>query len=149
MTIRAYIFDIDGTLANRDHRLHHVMGENKDWGSFFTECHLDTPYNHILKLALDLQKSGAANILFVTGRPWAYRSKTAEWLKNAGLNVERNLLMRADSDRRPDHLVKLDILEVLKNIGFEIIMAFDDRNSVVKMWRENGVPCAQVQEGYF
>jgi hypothetical protein len=28
-------------------------------------------------------------------------------------------------------------------------MAFDDRNSVVKMWRDLGIPCAQVADGDF
>ena len=29
-----YIFDIDGTLMNIDHRRHFVEGETKDWKSF-------------------------------------------------------------------------------------------------------------------
>lgn len=29
------IFDIDGTLANIDHRLHHLEGFNPNWKSFF------------------------------------------------------------------------------------------------------------------
>jgi hypothetical protein len=33
--------------------------------------------------------------------------------------------------------------------GYEPIMVFDDRNQVVKMWRERGIVCAQVAEGDF
>lgn len=32
------VFDLDGTLADGDHRLHHITGETKDWRAFFAAC---------------------------------------------------------------------------------------------------------------
>ena len=57
--------------------------------------------------------------------------------------------MRKEGDHRPDHIIKLELLAQIRSDGFEPIMAFDDRNSVVKMWRDAGIPCAQVAEGDF
>ena len=35
--MRAVICDIDGTLADVQHRLHHLEGDPKDWDGFFAE----------------------------------------------------------------------------------------------------------------
>ena len=32
------IFDIDGTLANCDHRLHYIKNKPKNWEAFYNEC---------------------------------------------------------------------------------------------------------------
>ena len=37
-TKRICIFDIDGTLANCDHRLHHVKNKPKNWDAFYDGC---------------------------------------------------------------------------------------------------------------
>ncbi len=57
--------------------------------------------------------------------------------------------MRSEGDHRPDYKVKEELLGRILKDGFEPIMAFDDRDQVVKMWREAGVPCAQVADGNF
>ena len=59
------------------------------------------------------------------------------------------LYMRADGDFRSDDIIKAELLAKVRADGYEPIMAFDDRNQVVRMWRANGVPCAQVAEGDF
>ena len=40
---KAVIFDIDGTLADCSHRLHHVTGDKRDWNKFFAEMSEDPP----------------------------------------------------------------------------------------------------------
>jgi hypothetical protein len=38
------VVDLDGTLADCTHRLHHVRGHGrKNWEAFFAGCHLDMP----------------------------------------------------------------------------------------------------------
>ncbi len=37
MSERCVIFDIDGTLSDPTHRLHHVKGGAKNWPAFFDE----------------------------------------------------------------------------------------------------------------
>ncbi len=56
--------------------------------------------------------------------------------------------MRADKDSRKDFIIKKEILEVIRK-DFddpEILFVVDDRPSVVKMWREEGLVCLQCAE---
>lgn len=144
--MQCYIFDIDGTLADLSHRLPHIEKTPKDWRSFFAACPDDAPIKHIIILAQDIQHSGAF-LVFVSGRSDEVREQTADWLAKQGLRGM--LYMRKEGDHRPDHQVKVELLAELRAAGHNPIMAFDDRNTVVKMWRELGIPCAQVADGDF
>lgn len=140
-----YLFDLDGTLSDLNHRLHHIQSQPKNWDAFFDGCGDDAPIPHIVQLARDL--SGAASIVFVSGRSDRVRSTTEDWLARHGLLGR--LYMRKDGDHRPDNIVKGELLDAVLADGYEPIMAFDDRNQVVAMWRARGVPCAQVADGDF
>lgn len=144
--IRCYLFDIDGTLADLTHRLHHIQKHPKDWDSFFDECANDAPIAHVLDLASAL--SNSTTLVFVSGRSDRARKATEAWLVKQGLK-DYPLYMRKDGDHRPDHQVKGELLERIRADGWEPIMAFDDRNQVVQMWRAKGIPCAQVADGNF
>lgn len=144
--IKVYIFDIDGTLADCSHRLHHIQKQPKDWDAFFADCSLDLPHDHVVGLAKDLHSRSV--VVFVSGRSDQCRAQTEEWLLNHGL-PSGPLYMRKAGDHRDDNIIKTEILAELRADGFDPIMAFDDRNRVVKAWRSAGIPCAQVAEGDF
>lgn len=145
--IPCYIFDIDGTLANGDHRLHHIQKEPKSWDAYFEACDEDKSIEAILTLAHTLQSSGAT-LVFVSGRSDLVRRKTAVWLQDRFLSPN-HLYMRKQGDHKNDDQLKIELLAQVRADGYEPIMAFDDRNRVVKAWRAAGVPCAQVAEGDF
>ncbi len=145
--MKVYLFDIDGTIANLAHRLHHIESSPKDWASFFAGCHADEPIPHIIEMARDLAFAGKG-IVYVSGRSDQCRKETRCWLGNNGL-PPGPLYMRKEGDHREDNQVKGELLDQLRADGYDPIMAFDDRNQVVKMWRERGIPCAQVAEGNF
>ncbi len=145
--MKCYLFDIDGTLADLSHRLPHIQKEPKDWDAFFAECANDAPISHVCDLACDLIRAGQA-VVFVSGRSDQVRAETLEWLYNH-VGSSRTLYMRRKGDHRPDHLVKGELLDEILAAGYEPIMAFDDRDQVVKMWRARGIPCAQVADGNF
>lgn len=150
-----YVFDIDGTIADLSHRLHHIseefddqgMKRKKDWDAFFANASKDAPIPHVIKLARHLAMAGPA-IVYVSGRSDQCRRETSDWLGRHELPVG-TLYMRKAGDHRPDNLVKGELLDKLQEDGYRPLMAFDDRDQVVKMWRERGVPCAQVAEGAF
>jgi phosphoglycolate phosphatase-like HAD superfamily hydrolase len=145
--VRAYIFDIDGTLADCSHRLHHIQSTPKDWDGFFSECHADAPIHHIIELARHLKLSGM-EIIYVSGRSDQCREQTELWL-NANKLQFGPVYMRTEGDHRDDDTIKVELLAQLRADGFDPIMAFDDRDRVVTAWRRAGVPCAQVAEGNF
>ena len=144
--MRAYLFDIDGTLADGSHRVHHLQQTPKNWDGWYGEIHLDKPIRHIMELAKILRSH--ADLVFVTGRSDHVRRSTREWLSDHGLGGNA-LFMRKFGDHRDDDIVKGELLDEVLAVGYRPIMAFDDRSRVVAMWRARGVPCAQVAPGDF
>lgn len=59
-----YLFDIDGTIADISHRIHHIKGETKDWRSFFAACDGDLPILHIIELAIETMGDNSNYICF-------------------------------------------------------------------------------------
>jgi hypothetical protein len=144
--MKIVIFDLDGTLADLTHRLHFILGEKKDWDGFFAACTDDKPIPHMIELCNTLYKAGYG-IAICSGRSAAVRTETSLWLNENDVLYDQ-VFMRKDGDHREDNLVKAEMLPAVQKLG-EILMAFDDRDQVVKMWREHGIPCCQVAEGNF
>lgn len=126
--------DIDGTLADGEHRVHHVKGEKKDWKTYFSLLHLDTPVERTVAEVRRLYADHT--ICLVSGRPDTYQHATMVWLAQHGVPYHW-LFMRAGSDKRPDTMVKADFLKHMPKE--RIVQVFDDRPSVIRMWRENGL----------
>ena len=160
-------FDIDGTLADLSHRLHWVKnlpdGGKPDWEAFFARVRGDKPIVEMVELCNDM--FGAGNeVVFMSGRSAVCRDDTEWWLtRNVRLELEADpedgfvdfckrplLYMRSEGDRRPDYLVKHDLLvRVMADYGQKPDIVFDDRQQVVDMWRSEGVRCCQVAKGDF
>ena len=60
-----------------------------------------------------------------------------------------NLYLRGVGDFREDPVIKSDLYDQILEDGFKPTIVFDDRESVVKMWRGRGLRCLQVAEGNF
>lgn len=146
----SYVFDLDGTLANIDHRLHFIRGETKDWKSFFAACVDDKPIVPTIEILNALVEWGN-DIWIVTGRSEEVRQQTVEWLnKYVVLSGDYNLIMRKEGDYRSDVEIKREWFQLLGCYGQNKITAvFEDRANVVKMWRELGLTCYQVADGEF
>ena len=144
--MKTIIFDLDGTLANIDHRRHFVEGPKKDWNSFFEACDKDTPNFQIVWLFNVLQLNYIGDIEVWSGRSEDVRTKTIEWLLKNRLYPAK-IRMRKSGDFRADEILKKEWLD---EVGPENVkLVFDDRDKVVKMWRDNGVTCCQVAPGNF
>ena len=146
MSKPAYIFDIDGTLSDLTHRLHFIQGERKDWDGFFGAVADDGIHEHIAAIARAIHAEQA--VVIVSGRSDQCRAETGAWLERHKIPYDA-LYMRRAGDHRPDDKVKQEILADLRDDGWEPVMVFDDRDRVVAMWRELGIPCAQVAPGEF
>mgnify|MGYP001580091179 CR=1 FL=1 len=163
------IFDIDGTLMDINHRRHFVEGVTKDWKSFVANIKYDIPNPPVADVMRNLNNYDN-NIYFLTGRNESERSITIEQIKDCGYEHQNQgdlkpkddyerlyysgghydeiLLMRPDDDYRPDAELKSDLYDSI-NILHEDTIIFDDRQSVVDMWRARGLTCFQVAEGDF
>jgi len=145
---QAYIFDIDNTIADCTHRLCHIQKEPKDWATFYDSIEDDAPIKDVVRVAESLQKAGYC-ILLVTGRPTNIMIDTVAWVKwNTQLKID-GLFFRESGDHRPDTELKKEMYETQIKDNFEILGVFEDRDSVVKMWRSLGLTCFQVAEGNY
>lgn len=145
-----YIFDLDGTLANCDHRLHFIQNKPKNWKAFFDGMDCDAPITSTIALAHSLYGS-YDNLIFCTGRPDNYRRITREWLVAHVGDWTLNCLlyMRRAGDGRPDYVIKEEALLSMRADGYDPKIAFEDRDQVVDMWRRNGLICCQVAKGAY
>ena len=146
--MQTVIFDIDGTLADIEHRRPFLDSDRPDWARFNAAMGEDTPNGPVVDLYKTLWASGVYDLQIVTGRNEAFRKVTETWLIWNGIEFNR-VLMRADKDNRPDNIIKGEILEQLRKEGRDIAFAVDDRQQVVDMWRANGVMCLQCDVGDF
>jgi hypothetical protein len=81
-------------------------------------------------------------IIIITARDEVCRLQSNMWLRAHGVNYEK-ICMRLRRDQRPDEIVKMEILHKIQE-DYHIAFVLDDRQSVVDMWRANGIPCFQV-----
>ena len=89
------IVDIDGTLADLTHRLHHIRGDGKkNWDAFHDACPNDVPIKTVVAMVREM-------------------------------------------------------LATIRVMGFDPVLAIDDRKRVVDMWRSEGIVCAHIADGEF
>lgn len=146
------IFDIDGTLANVTHRLHHISteGQKPNWDAFNDAMVEDTIENSIAQIYYRMcacKHMVNYSSIFVTGRPETHRKQTEQWLMSYKL-IPDYLFMRPAGDYRPDVEIKEEILDkYIQNA--DILFVVDDRQGVVDMWRRHGYKVLQCQKGDF
>lgn len=142
------ICDLDGTLCDITHRLEFVKGEGKkDWKSFFAGISKDELRLDTFKKLCSYKEEGYS-IVFVSARPSDYRKETEDWLTEQLGELEyETLIMRQAGDRREDTEVKQGVLNKYFKDKSLIHKVLDDRPSVIRMWRENGLDVIDVGEG--
>jgi hypothetical protein len=137
---RYAIVDIDGTIADVRHRLHHIKGPGrKNWKRFFEEMDRDQPIASMVDYVREL--AADHTILIVTGRPETYRPQTERWLRDHDVPYEK-LYMRRNGDHRPDYEAKTAVLQEIP--AGQIAIAIDDRPPVCAMWEAHGIRCMKV-----
>ena len=149
MTKDIVIVDIDGTISSVGPRIKHLRQSPVDWDSFYAECFEDNPIIEMVELVKYLSRKYF--IIFCTGRRESVREVTVAWIKaNMGIDVsDTELLMRPNGDMREDSDVKVEQL-ILSGVDMQrIAFILEDRSSVVKMWRDRGIRCLQVDKGEF
>ena len=145
--MKTYIVDIDGTLANTNHRIHHLLQTPKDWQSWHSKSKDDGVHWELVDILKWAMRSNVT-IILCTGRDEEYKQDTKEWLFDHDIPYDL-LYMRTKGDRRDDDVVKLEMLKDIKEKGFNPVLVFEDRDRVVKMWRNEGIRCYQVAPGDF
>ena len=130
----AIICDLDGTLA--------LICDRNPYDA--ANCEKDLVNEPVRSI---LQTSGKA-IVFVSGREDQYKPQTLAWLEKHGIKFD-DLHMRKSGDMRKDSLVKKDIYDQFILNKYNVAFVLDDRDQVVRVWRDLGLTCLQVDYGDF
>ncbi len=163
------IFDLDGTLANCEHRRHFVDGNKSpilkigeefdkkdlwkpDWKSFYEACDKDDLIIPVAELYERLWRENDYYKEFQiwSGRCESVRKKTEKWLDEREIRYSK-LKMRPIRDNTPDDILKerwlnercSDLIEAQiegrNPMKHDIDFVFDDRPKVIRMWRRRGI----------
>lgn len=141
------IVDVDGTLANIEHRLHFIKGETKDYRSFFDSVDEDLPIEENIAMVQNwfVRDPDNRRVILVSGRSDECRDKTEWWLKEQDVPYYL-LIMRQAGDHRPDDQLKQMILDnFFRKELIQLVM--DDRPSVIRMWESNDLNVIDVGNG--
>lgn len=130
----AIICDLDGTLA--------LIGDRNPYDA--AKCEQDLVNEPVRSI---LQTSGKA-IVFVSGREDKFKPQTLAWLEKHNIYFE-SLHMRRAGDTRKDSIVKQEIYDEFILNKYNVAFVLDDRDQVVKVWRDLGLTCLQVDYGDF
>jgi hypothetical protein len=134
---------MDGTLVDVS-SIRHLVAEGEKIRNFdeFHKRSVDCPPINWVKAHAIAAKELGFTVLQVTARSEKYQSHTAWWLADQRVPSD-GLYMRGRNDFRPDADVKRDIIDrILRK--YEIVKAFDDNPSVVRLWDEYGIYCVVV-----
>ncbi len=175
---KTVIFDLDGTLADIDARRKKSIIDGKrinengksvpklDWDVFFDpdNISLDKPNLPVIKMAQLLAEDGFKIVIF-SGRNDRSFFTTKSWLSRNRVPFHL-LVMRPDKFKddswpiadgnpatkemrfMPDEILKKEMLDTFINKD-EVFLVVDDRDKVVKMWRDLGLNTFQVAPGDF
>ncbi len=148
---KVIIFDVDGTIADVEHRRHLVNGDKgfkADWTAFREATVDDTPVQWVCDIAKRHIAQGD-EVAFFSARNESEREITekqiSEWIGDG----HNGVFLRPNGDYRPDEVFKSELADRFEKIGGHIDLVYDDRNKVVDMWRQRGTTVVQVADGDF
>lgn len=142
------VMDIDGTLANVDHRRQFIATKPKNWAAWNKAMSRDTVHEDIRWLLDSIRNRNNTQIIVCSGRGEETRAVTEQWLSDNNIYFLA-LFMRKEKDYRKDSIVKVELLQQIREQFGEPFLWFDDRQQVVDAIRAEGVRVLQVAPGDF
>lgn len=128
----AIIVDVDGTLS-------HINGRNVYDASLAMGDSLDDAVGSVVNMAY----GHGYKVIILTGRHSGHIGVTQGWLKEKGVNYDE-IYSRTEGDNRKDTEVKKELYEAHIKDKYNVKYVIDDRPSVCRMWRAEGLKTLQV-----
>ena len=133
--------------SNVNHFFASTVDTPKNWDAIYDAMVNDRPNVPVVMIA-HLLKAAGHRIIIATGRPLRYQMVTRAFLDDIALSYDA-IYLRKDKDYRKDTQVKEHMLLKMRQDGFDPTIVFDDRKSVVEMWRSKELFVFQVDDGDF
>lgn len=141
------IWDLDNCLADDEWRLRYV-NRSLSGQAVWAEYNSHIPHDSAMHLDVFEAVRRAALPVFFTGRVSTYRGLTEEWIRgNLGVGLPIVYMRGLENKQSPADL-KRSMLELLRRQRSEMqpVIAFDDLESIVTMYRECGVAAAVLRK---
>lgn len=138
------VVDIDGVLADVNHRLGRLASRPKDWDGFFAALPQDTPYAEGMAIAQRLAEDHT--LVYLSGRPERTREPTQTWLTKHGF-PPGDVLLRSDDDRRPAPAFKVTAVRRLAR-QHPVRIVVDDHPGVCQALRDAGFDVFETAWGH-
>ena len=148
---KTIIFDVDGTIADVEHRRHLVNGDKgfkPDWDAFRKATEDDTPVQWVCDIAKRYIAQGD-EVAFFSARNESEREITEKQISQWIGDGHKGVFLRPNGDYTPDDEFKSALADKFIDMGGKIDLIFDDRQKVVDMWRDKGFTVVQVADGDF
>lgn len=141
------LVDVDGVIADGNHRQHYLSDGRRDWNGFFSAADADSPIPGSRALLESFSRDLV--VVLLTARPDRLRQLTLDWLAGNGYRWDL-LVMRGRGDARlssPDF--KRAGVKAIRDHGFEPQLAFDDDQRNVDVFRAEGIETLYIHSGYY
>lgn len=133
------IVDVDGTLAHMHNRGPYDETKVRD----------DHPDQEVILSVLAEKNYLGRKVIVFSGRKEATMEDTKAWFGDHNVPYDF-MFMRSTDDNRSDDIVKYELYMQHVYGKLNVVKVYDDRDQVVKMWRELvGVKVYQVEPGNF
>jgi predicted kinase len=140
-----FIVDMDGTFA--------IKAPGRDIYDA-SRCDEDTPDPAVQAIVnalnrFEMSDDSTVFPFFLSGRDSAVWENNWEWIRQNSYVTFPVQAMRAEGDTRPDFVIKYELFDKYIRGKYNVLFALDDRDSIVRLWREMGIRTLQVNYGNF
>lgn len=137
---KAILVDLEGTLTNCSHRIHHLEAKNYEaWEAGFPEDSLNVPF------LATLRKHAGKALIICSAKSKEQEGDARRWLQKYDVyNWFTAFYFRNPTDMRSSVAVKRDLVKkILKK--YDVVEAYDDRPEMCKLYsQEFGIPSCLV-----
>lgn len=142
-----YVFDIDGTIANNEHRGHLLPSSDlhltSSWKDYNKACSGDSPIIPMINMMNTLAE--LSTVYIMTSRSDEVEWMTLEWLQDNDIKYD-SIYMRSRHDNRKDYKIKEEWLNEVSDGDKSNVVIFEDNPQVIKHLRGCGYTVMAVCE---
>lgn len=136
---QAVLVDIDGTIAINDgHRSYYD----------YSEAVMGDKTNDAVIHAVRCAHAAGVKIIIMSGREDVCKEHSIKWMENHSIPFDE-VHFRKTGDKRPDWIVKDEMVREHIENRYNIMYCYDDRDQVVQHHRDMGYTVFQVAPGDF